>query len=295
MCGIVAVVSRPSTRAVPAVDELLALLDAAVAAPTLSTAADAVARVDTLLKGVPGVLALLGDADLAVSIVARLDQLDARAAERERELDGSLLPADELERANAELIELLDACWAVRRDRLRTAAAVGALAGPDPGRAAIGACLSIQQALSSIDRMEVRGRDSAGIHLFVWDHGLVVHDPGVAAEIERRAADPLFQNGTVRVDDDRLGFVYKAAAEIGELGDNVRALREAITADASCCVPPWRRRRRGCRSSGTPAGRASGSSASRTAIPSTATRRPAAPNARTPWPCSTATSTTTPI
>ena len=28
-----------------------------------------------------------------------------------------------------------------------------------------------------------------------------------------------------------LGFVYKAAAEIGELGDNTRALREAITAD----------------------------------------------------------------
>ncbi|MFT3852428.1 MAG: SIS domain-containing protein [Ilumatobacteraceae bacterium] len=238
MCGIVAVVSRPSSRGVPAAAELIGLLDEAVAAPVLLDAARAVARVDTLLKGVPGMLALFGDDDLAPAIVARLDQLDARAAERERELDQALLPADALERANAELLELLDACWAVRRDRLRTAAAVGALAGTGADRAAIAGYLNIQQALSSIDRMEVRGRDSAGIHVFVWGHGLDVADPSVAAEIERRAADPLFQNGTVRVEGDRLGFVYKAAAEIGELGDNVRALRAAVDGDALLRAAP---------------------------------------------------------
>src|SRR3954451_2756719 len=122
MCGIVAVLSRPASRAVPEAGELLALLDAAVAAPTLTEAARATARVDALLKGVPGTLALLGDEDLPVAIVAPLDQLDGRAAEREQQLDAATLPADALEKANAELIELLDACWAVRRDRLRTAA-----------------------------------------------------------------------------------------------------------------------------------------------------------------------------
>src|SRR4051794_36532788 len=116
MCGIVAILSRPSRRAVPDAGELLALLDAAVAAPTLHAAAAATARVDTLLKGVPGTLALLGDANLVTAIVARLDQLDARAAQREQELDGSLLAPDALEWANAELIELLDASWPVRRD-----------------------------------------------------------------------------------------------------------------------------------------------------------------------------------
>ena len=55
-----------------------------------------------------------------------------------------------------------------------------------------------QQALSAIDRMEVRGRDSAGIHLFVWQHALDLHDPAIAAQVARRSADPLFQNGSVR-------------------------------------------------------------------------------------------------
>src|SRR6478609_6701837 len=237
MCGIVAILSRPSTREVPASAELIRLLDAAVAAGALADAAQLTARVDTLLKGVPGVLALLGDADLGPALIARLDQLDARAAEREADLDRAGLSAEALERANAELIDLLDATWAVRRDRLRTAAAVadlvdGALAGSDGvRRAAVGGYLAIQQGLSSIDRMEVRGRDSAGLHLFVWNHGLDVADPQVAAEIERRSADPLFQTGTVRVVGETLGFVYKAAAEIGELGDNVRALRAAIASD----------------------------------------------------------------
>ena len=180
-------------------------------------------------------LALLGDADLAPALIARLDQLDARAAEREAELDaGRRCPADALERANAELIELLDALGrsaATVCAPLRAVADLGRPRRRRDRRAVAAATCAIQQALSSIDRMEVRGRDSAGIHLFVWDHGLDVDDPAVAAEIARRSADPLFQTGTVRVVGDTLGFVYKAAAEIGELGDNVRALRAAIAAD----------------------------------------------------------------
>jgi glucosamine--fructose-6-phosphate aminotransferase (isomerizing) len=43
--------------------------------------------------------------------------------------------------------------------------------------------------------------------------------------IAARAADPLFGDGSVRTPDGHLVFVYKAAAEIGELGDNTRALR----------------------------------------------------------------------
>ena len=34
-----------------------------------------------------------------------------------------------------------------------------------------------------------------------------------------------------------LAIVYKAAAEIGELGDNTRALREAIQTDARSVAP----------------------------------------------------------
>src|SRR4029079_9198748 len=81
-------------------------------------------------------------------------------------------------------------------------------------------------------RPGVRGRDSAGLHLFVWDHGLSPSDPVVRRMLAERQTDPLFQNGSVRVAGPCFGFVYKAAAEIGELGDNTRALRAAVAGDA---------------------------------------------------------------
>ncbi len=121
--------------------------------------------------------------------------------------------------------------WAVAEDRTRTARAVADLAGSEPGWAATEGYTSIQQALSAIDRLEVRGRDSAGLHILVHGHGLDVASPAIAGLIGQRADDPLFRSGTVRVVDGSLCLVYKAAAEIGELGDNTRALREAIRSD----------------------------------------------------------------
>ena len=138
--------------------------------------------------------------------------------------------------------------WAIRKDRLRTAAAVADLAGRDAGEAALAGFTAVQLALSAIDRLEVRGRDSAGLHLFVWDHDLDLTEPELAERLARRSADPLFPSGAVRqvgrwpsdgtadapgdASAGVLSFVYKAAAEIGELGDNTAALRAAIKQDA---------------------------------------------------------------
>lgn len=208
------------------------MLELAVAAPTLTDAAQNLTKLDKLLHGVPGMLALVGRHELAASMAARLDQLDGRVADRERELEaGKGLSPDDVEHINAELLAIRDAVWALRKDRLLAAQAVADLAGRDAGPGAIAGYLAIQQALSAIDRMEVRGRDSAGLHVLVWDHGLDVADSSVAAVIAQRSADPLFQNGSVRGVGECIGFVYKAAAEIGELGDNVRSLRSAIHAD----------------------------------------------------------------
>jgi glucosamine--fructose-6-phosphate aminotransferase (isomerizing) len=232
MCGIVGVIVRPSLRAVPDADDIVASLDAAVAATELAAATAHLARLDAALRGVAGVSALVGRHELIAAMVARLDQLEARGAARDHELEATVgLDTDEIERASAELVAFKDAVWALREDRLRTARAVGDLAGGTAGTAAIAGYLAVQQTLSSIDRLEVRGRDSAGIHLFVWQHGLDTGDPAVAALLAKRAGDPLFQSGSVRVVGDTLSFVYKASAEIGELGDNTRALRAAIFAD----------------------------------------------------------------
>ncbi|HVW33207.1 MAG TPA: SIS domain-containing protein, partial [Acidimicrobiia bacterium] len=86
---------------------------------------------------------------------------------------------------------------------------------------------AVHVALSAIDRLGVRGRDSAGVHVLVTGHGLPLDDP----EIGARSGDPLFRSGSVRLAGEALAFVYKAAAEIGELGDNVRAVRRAIAGD----------------------------------------------------------------
>jgi len=233
MCGIIGILSRPSRREVPEPEDVLACLDRAVAADGLDSAAAAARECDALLKGVAGVSVLIGRYELAVGVIARLDQLDARADEAERriEFDASIDP-DEHERIAAQLIELRDATWAIRHDRLRTAREVGALAGRDSSVAALAGYLAVQQALSALDRLEVRGRDSAGLHLFVWNHGLSLSDPALQRVIFDRNSDPLFQNGSVRVAGRCLSFVYKAAAEIGELGDNTRALRHAISDDS---------------------------------------------------------------
>jgi glucosamine--fructose-6-phosphate aminotransferase (isomerizing) len=237
MCGIIGIVSRPPTRATPDAAELLSGLD--LAATVISAvpsdvvgAASQVRLVDELLRGLPGVLALVGHVDLVAAITVRLDRLDAAAADIEHRLDSNTdrLDADALERANAELIDLKDALWAVRHDRLRSAREVEALAGRDAPPSALGGYLAVQQAFSAIDRLEVRGRDSAGLHVFVWGHD--IEPDALTALVAERGTDALFQSGSVVQADECLSFVYKAAAEIGELGDNTAALRRALNADA---------------------------------------------------------------
>jgi glucosamine--fructose-6-phosphate aminotransferase (isomerizing) len=242
MCGIVAVLRRSSGRMPPDGAHLLAELEQAVAAlndaglGALGPVAERVEEVDALLRGSPGVRALLGELALAVGVEHHVDQLQLALERVEAALDAGAedLTTAELETVNAALVRCKDAVWAVGHDRLRTARAVADLCGgtalTDLGSAAIDAFTSVQVALSALDRLEVRGRDSAGLHVFVHNHGLDVRDPAIARRLDERN-DPLFGSGAVRRAGDCLSFVYKAAAEIGELGDNTAALRAAIRDD----------------------------------------------------------------
>ena len=232
MCGIIAVLRRPSSRAVPGSDDVLAPLVAAVdllgtADPSrLSDAADLLEGADRLLGGVPGLLALDRDPSLVGRVTATLAVAPGLLVGFEEVLGEST----DVEEANAALVRVRDALWSVTRDRLGTHAGVASLrsAAPAPSDAGLAVLLSTQQALSAIDRLEVRGRDSAGLQLTLWDHGLDPADPAVVA----RTADPLHRTGSVRVlDGGGLAFVVKVAAEIGELGDNTAALRGALAAD----------------------------------------------------------------
>jgi glucosamine--fructose-6-phosphate aminotransferase (isomerizing) len=224
MCGIVAVVRRPSTgpdvdpaAVLGSMEEALSLLAGDPSPAELHQAGDLVVTADALLRGERGVAALIDLQDLVANLARACGSVIDRVAALERSLDAT-------EAVNAGLLRLKDASWAISRDRLPMAAKVGVLAGD----AAIAGYLSIEQVLASLDRLEVRGRDSAGVQVLVSNHGLV----DVEEQVAERSGDPLYRTGSVRrAADGSLAFVYKAAAEIGELGDNTAHLRAAIAND----------------------------------------------------------------
>ncbi len=241
MCGIVAVVSRPSTRASPPVSEVrsqLARAETALAEgsePTLAMdeAATALEALDGMLRGTTGLRLLLARPDVADELATAAGRLDLAVARLDQGVDEEVsdLGSRSLEARNVALVRLKDVVWALGHDRLATAVAVADLAGDDPSRATVEALASVQVALSALDRLEVRGRDSVGLHVLVDGHGLDVDDPEVASLLAGRIDNVLFTSGAVRMPEGRLGLVYKAAAEVGELGDNTAALRRAIGAD----------------------------------------------------------------
>ncbi len=243
MCGIVAVLRRPTDRTPPELAALRDLVAAAAddlaravhgahgsAAPAdlLAGAAAHLGTVDAALRGAPGVQALVADPAGAERLAADVATLTEELAAFERGLDDDAAGLPRADEALNQAIALVkDRLWAIGRDRLPTASAVAALAGDLRTPEALAGFLSVQTALAAIDRLEVRGRDSAGLELVVRGHGLA--DPEASAA---GRDDPLRRSGSVRAVDGALCFVYKAAAEIGELGDNVAMLRSGITADA---------------------------------------------------------------
>ncbi len=245
MCGIIAVLRRRTSRAIP---ERARLEAAALAVATdlpsfegpdpagdLRAVAERVEALDRLLVGPAGIAALLAAPDLTTRITATLDSVRQRIDALEAALDRGdrPLPAARLEAINSGLVRLRDASWSVGCDRVQTAERVAELAGDATAPHALESWCSIQTTLAALDRLEVRGRDSAGVHVLVRDHGLALDDASLKDAVRSRSGDRLFRNRSMRMlDDGRIAcFVYKRAAEIGELGDNVAALRATIRAD----------------------------------------------------------------
>ena len=240
MCGIIALLRAPGARQLLPASDVLGRLDA-IQRGLLSTddrveaaevAAAALEDLDRLLRDPDGVALLVREPAVATRVTAVCVAIGDWITATEAALDASGSDGvHPLERVNAAVLRLKDARWAVERDRVPTALGVRELVGAAAGWSAIEIGTSIQQALSALDRLEVRGRDSAGITILVHDHGLDLGDPAIARLIGVRAADPLFRTNAVRTPEGHLSFVYKAAAEIGELGDNTAAMRADIIAD----------------------------------------------------------------
>ncbi len=105
----------------------------------------------------------------------------------------------------------------------------------------------INAVLNSIDRLEVRGRDSAGISIMfllsedAYEHFFTeLEQKNLAAKFESRMDKDVLGNTSISRnrsigEDGRsmvaVTLVYKIAAEIGSLGDNIRFLRGQIRQD----------------------------------------------------------------
>lgn len=241
MCGIVAIVrgtNHGSPADIAALARRLVALEARLEIDPgswpqrMTEVADELKAVDRCLRGVPGVTGLLGDPQSAQAISENCSRLGELVLDAEAYLDDPSheLDAAQVEPTNAALLACKDALWAIGRDRLRAAGGVSGLSPAVPGPDGIAVLLSIHQALSALDRLEVRGRDSAGVEVQLCGHGLDLSDPVVAEALGRRG-EPTFASGAARLVDGTLVLVHKAAAEIGELGDNTAALRDAIRRD----------------------------------------------------------------
>jgi glucosamine--fructose-6-phosphate aminotransferase (isomerizing) len=100
----------------------------------------------------------------------------------------------------------------------------------------------INLVFNNLDRLEVRGRDSAGISLFFQLDGTTfsefqqsLQEASLLDELATRQAGQVLVNRSIRVTKQgatvSLVFTYKIAAEIGSLGDNVKYLRRQVRED----------------------------------------------------------------
>ena len=232
MCGIIAVLRRPSSREVPELLELFGLLESVSNSFSLNDPAMLEKQVDSLdfvnsqLKGLPGFLALYNNESLVSAIEKSLDQLFDFFQNPEMQLSAS---SDDVEVLNVLSSKVRDLAWSIKNDRIGSYRKVSALTSKKfiPSQQGFSILLSLEQALSGLDRLEVRGRDSAGLQVLVWDHDLD------DVEIPRdRLNDMLFRSGSIRKSSNgSLLFVYKTASEIGDLGDNTSSLRESMLSD----------------------------------------------------------------
>ncbi len=162
------------------------------------------------------------------------------------EVMGRLSAAD-VDSMALRIDRLRDIAWCLQAEILANIDKVNALlsrseAAPLPPDALM-IFRDLNAVLNSIDRMEVRGRDSAGVSmLFVLaaasyeKFSAALAQNGLQAEWGRRCEKQPLLNESIsmhrRDGAVAVALTYKVAVEIGSLGDNIRCLRRHIAADA---------------------------------------------------------------
>ena len=162
-----------------------------------------------------------------------------------------VLDASAVETISRRLELLKDIAWALKNEVLKNVKRTRALINTPKNRwrsSLLQVFAKLNGVCNNIDRLEVRGRDSAGISMmFVIsaDEYKRFRQEVAEKQLEKTFNERLnqavlvnggisvgFHNGTDTSASVSVFFVYKVAAEIGSLGDNIQTIREEIRQDA---------------------------------------------------------------
>jgi len=190
-----------------------------------------------------------GKKEVLLSISETIEQLikDQTSAFQK---EVSNLSSSDAEIISLRLEKLQDICWCLKKEILDNITAINNLAinleGSDNTRG-LKIFKRINAVLNSIDRLEVRGRDSAGLSVIVtftkpefenFRQGLI--KAGLWESLKQRTNHIVLSNNSLTINDTypengkhfvTISFIYKFAAEIGALGDNVTFIRTQIKND----------------------------------------------------------------
>ncbi len=190
--------------------------------------------------------------DQLVSIIDIIDQLiQDQTSKFKKNLSG--FSSTEIEIISCSLEKLEDIGWCLKKEILDNILAIGKLAinleNPDNDThniTGLKVFKRLNAVLKSIDRLEVRGRDSAGISLVFtftkqefenFRESLI--KTGLSERLKQRTNHLVLKNNSITINDTfpeddhyvSICFAYKFSAEIGALGDNVAFIRSQIKND----------------------------------------------------------------
>ncbi|MCG3135853.1 MAG: hypothetical protein HMLKMBBP_03625 [Planctomycetes bacterium] len=195
------------------------------------------------LKRTASIASLATDEAARAAATAVAAKLRAWADDEEARLRASALPAPDLDLCTSRVLRARDAAWFVEREALPQADEALDLAAGSRDAKLLGELRRVTAVLRCIDRIEIRGRDSAGIAVQAsfpdrasFERAMDdVRAAGLVAELGRRRATEDLLPGAVALSEGAepcVTFVYKVAAEVGHLGDNVTDLRRQVRCDA---------------------------------------------------------------
>ncbi len=250
MCGIAGFVSNGRWQEVPDlswIDSILNQMDDLWTAPGRLEEFDGplkelVSRFDDLMSFGCHMALIEGEKSVVLPKMERVADLLGRVLERTADLTASQGRSDALEQLEEDARDCL---WQIKEEVLGNVVRTTNLlpegfATPDSGHARHFVAWAVEQVMENIDRLEVRGRDSAGIAIqcllfkdvdFEPILGRDAQDDGPCGETLRSGVQRIIN--TTKLADARISytFIYKIANLVGRLGDNTSRLREAVHGD----------------------------------------------------------------